>query len=128
MNTKLLSSKQTKERRDYNFSLENYCDCNALKVSIFYLKGGCNWYSGKEEKRGYWVSFQPCSINENSVRCIPTDGVKQFLLEVTRQSQKRFNEAVKMISKEMLENVIEYKQFSLNDEDIAFILETIKEG
>lgn len=124
---KLLSSNQTKERRTFRFSMEGYQDCNALEVSIYYDKGGYNWYNGNTNRRGYWVSFQPCSVSEHMVTQIPTDGVKKFLLEVGRQSQKKFDEAVKLVSKQTIENIVEYKQFPLNDKDIAFILQTIQE-
>ncbi len=123
----LLSNKQTKERKKYIFSMTGYKDCNALEVSIYYNKGGYNYWYGKIDKRGYWLSLQPCQLDIHLITTVPTDGVKQFLLEVGRQSQKKFNEAVKMTTKETIKSLVEYMQYPINDEDIAFIFETIQE-
>ena len=123
----LLSNEQTKERKKYRFSMTGYKDCNALEVSIYYDKGGYNYWYGKIEKRGYWLSLQPCLLDNHLITTVPMDGVKQFLLEVGRQSQKKFNEATKLVSKETIKSLVEHMQYPINDENIAFILETIQE-
>ena len=65
-----------------------------LKVSTFYSKGGTNFYTYKQEPRGYYLSVTRVvrKISESglvSESCMMfTGGKKRLLLEVKRQSPK----------------------------------------
>lgn len=72
-----------------------------VKFTVVYSKGGLNYFTGKEEKRGYWVSVSVVekeTINGITVESVTIHsaaaGFKRFLLEVKRDSQKSFNQAV----------------------------------
>jgi hypothetical protein len=38
-------------------------DANNLKVSVFYSKGGLNYFNYKDEARGYWASVNPITVS-----------------------------------------------------------------
>lgn len=69
-----------------------------VKASISFQKGGINWYNGANEKKGYYLHLIPVERSEVSNGFISEcftlgEGFKFLLLEVTRQSEKRFNTA-----------------------------------
>ena len=72
-----------------------------VKFQVLYSKGGMNYFNGRVEKRGYWVSVSV--INQEVINGITIEsvviggaaaGFKRFLLEVKRDSQKSFDQAV----------------------------------
>jgi hypothetical protein len=72
-----------------------------VKFQVLYSKGGMNYFSGKVERRGYWVIVSV--INQEVINGITIEslvvgsaaaGFKRFLLEVKRDSQKSFDQAV----------------------------------
>lgn len=72
-----------------------------VKFTVVYSKGGLNYFTGKEEKRGYWVSVSVVekeTINGITVESFTINsaasGFKRFLLEVKRDSQKYYDQAV----------------------------------
>lgn len=67
-------------------------DSNVLDVSIFYDKGGSNYFSGGVNRRGYYVSATPKKVEGNFVKMTMFEGLKMFLLEVNRFSQKKLDE------------------------------------
>lgn len=71
-----------------------------LKITVYYAKGGVNYFTGKAEKRGYWLSVTPVEIRQGvgyqSESYMAFSGYKQFLLEVGRQSNKAYNQAVEL--------------------------------
>lgn len=64
-------------------------DSTHVRLEVFYNKGGINYFTGKTEPRGYWLSALPVKETEHFTSTIPTDGVKQFLEEANRFSQKK---------------------------------------
>ena len=67
-------------------------DSNVLDVSIFYDKGGSNYFSGGVNRRGYYVSATPKKVEGNFVSMTMFEGLKMFLLETSRFSQKKLDE------------------------------------
>lgn len=73
-----------------------------LKVQIDYEKGGMNYFSGRESKRGYYIYVQPVRIEKLDGRIIVEqsimfNGGKKLLFEVARQSQKAYEKACAML-------------------------------
>jgi hypothetical protein len=70
-----------------------------LKIEVYYDKGGMNYFNSKVEPRGYWISVRAVErdIRDNGI-CIESypimSGVKHFLLEVKRQSDKAYDQAI----------------------------------
>jgi hypothetical protein len=77
-----------------------------LKAQIYYSKGGMNYYSGKNEQRGYWLSVSPVKVDRQP-NGIMTEtytafsGVKVLLLETQRKSAKYENEAIKLAEEKL---------------------------
>ena len=76
-------------------SKENY-----LKISVFYDLGGHSYFTGKINKRGYYVSVQPVERSEREYgfaeSCAMFAGYKHLLKEVSKQSKKASNEALEL--------------------------------
>lgn len=74
-----------------------------LKVQVYYSKGGMNYFNGKVEPRGYWLSVLPVDIERRpdgiiteSFMIVNNGGTRLFLKDVKRQSDKAYAEAVQM--------------------------------
>lgn len=85
-----------------------------LKIEVYYDKGGMNYFKGKVDPRGYWVSVRAVErdIRDNGI-CIESypmmSGVRHFLLEVKRQSDKAYSEAValhRIVLPKLKENIL----------------------
>jgi galactokinase/mevalonate kinase-like predicted kinase len=89
----------------------------SLKVHLFYNKGGMNYFNGKEERRGYYLSVTPVEIEQRngyqSESFLMFSGVKRLVLEVKRQSDKAYNQAVAMHNEE-LKDLREYVLAQMN--------------
>ena len=71
---------------------------NFLKVELYYSLGGFNYFTYKEEPRGYYLSATPIERSE-TCGCVMESftafsGIKQCVLECSRQSKKREAEAL----------------------------------
>jgi len=70
-----------------------------LKIEVYYDKGGMNYFNGKTEPRGYWLSMRQVEV-QRTERSIVIEsygmfsGAKMFLKEVKKQSQKAYDEAI----------------------------------
>lgn len=75
-------------------------DINRVEVSIYYDKGGMNYWYGKPEQRGYYFSIGADKRTvRNGIETIEFSfgqamkGVKDCILPCERQSKKRYEEA-----------------------------------
>lgn len=53
-------------------NLENKIDnFNKVDINLYYSLGGMNYFNNKEEKRGYYIQFCPCNVEEkeNGIYC-----------------------------------------------------------
>lgn len=77
----------------------------SLKVHLYYDKGGMNYFHGKEEKRGYYLLVQPVEFMQcdsyQMESYVAFSGAKRLVLEVKRQSDKAYNQAVAMHHEEL---------------------------
>jgi len=66
---------------------------NRLRLSLYYTTGGINYFSHKNEARGYYLSATPEKVEDhgfgNAVCSLMGSGVKDLVLEVGRQSDKQ---------------------------------------
>lgn len=81
---------------------------NVLSVSIAYSKGGVNYFSYRQEERGFWLHIQPERRSGHTVTCSPMDGVKTCVEQVSRFSAKAFNNCVADIDKYVKDYVRPY--------------------
>lgn len=71
-------------------------DANHLKVSVFYDKGGINYFNYKDEARGYWASVNPVTVSTDGPFTTETYHMvmsnpmsfKVFLAPATRLNRK----------------------------------------
>ena len=66
---------------------------NEIKVSVYYKKGGMNYFTSRPEERGYYFSITPQTRDRGFVSYTGFSGVKTCVLPVTRQSKKSFETA-----------------------------------
>ena len=91
-----------------------------LEISVYYSLGGYNNFYGKQERRGIYVSLQPCFVTKHpggyvSVQCVPMDGRKMLLQELKRANAKKlqvWEEAVSAIVEKIGEA---YKNHNFNE-------------
>ena len=66
---------------------------NRIRLSVAYSLGGTNYFTYKNEPRGYYLCATPEYAHDHMVNCVLGAGAKHLLLEVPRQSKKRAMEA-----------------------------------
>ncbi len=82
-----------------------------LKIEVTYNKGGQNNWTGRNEKRGYYLHVTPVKLKQYSdgitmELTTAFSGYKELLKEVGRQSDKALAEAEK-IAEQVVEELIE---------------------
>jgi|SRR5690625_1323019 len=89
-------------------------DGQTYEVKLYYTLGGWNHFTSQEERRGYYLSVTPAQVNfddEGNVVSRTTrmfSGVKELLVEVTRKSKKREEEALSMVTTERINKLLEH--------------------
>lgn len=68
-------------------------DANTLEIEVYYSLGGMNYFTGRNEPRGYYLSVTPAKRSEHSISYTSFTGTKILLKEVKRQSAKAEAEA-----------------------------------
>lgn len=73
---------------------------NNLKVEVYYDLGGYSYFTGKQTKRGYYVSVLPVERSQKE-NCIVESltlfvGYKHCLKEVSRKTNKASQEAISL--------------------------------
>lgn len=70
---------------------------NTVEVKVYYSLGGMNYFTYKNEPRGYYFSITPILV-ENGWRSYNVfSGQKTCVLECARQSRKRYEEAKSLL-------------------------------
>ena len=77
-----------------------------LKIEVYYDKGGINYFNGKVEPRGYWLSMRQVERERRDNGIFIESygmfsGAKSFLKEVKRYSQKTYEDAVILAEEKM---------------------------
>ena len=71
-------------------------DATHLEVSVYYTKGGANYFSGGMIPRGYYVSVTPVTKGNGTISFAMFTGRKRFLFETARYTDKQFARAIEM--------------------------------
>ncbi len=79
-----------------------------LKIEIYYDKGGMNYFNGKNEPRGYWLSMRQVErkVEDHGVVIESYgmfSGAKMFLNEVKKKSDKAYQLALSMAEEKIEE-------------------------
>ena len=84
---------------------------NTIELNIYYDKGGYNYFSYTEKKRGYYISALPMEKTQkdgyNTYTYSAFKGVKMLVKEATRYTEKGAREAQE-IAKNYRYNVLKY--------------------
>lgn len=64
---------------------------NFIEVSVYYSKGGMNYFTSRNERRGIYVSASPIEKTANTRSYMGFSGIKAFGKELKRFSQKQLD-------------------------------------
>lgn len=104
---------------------------NILRIEFGYSLGGHNWYNGNDEPRGYYLYCTPCERKVNkmsdgkeytTITEVVGKGGKTLLKQVTRQSKKACDEAMKIAKEKedwLVQRVLAMYGLTLKEETIC---------
>lgn len=91
---------------------------NKITTEIYYSKGGMNYFTNNNEKRGYYFGIMPEEYKDGWKTCTAFSGVKTCILEVNRQSKSAYEKAKAMFDNyenKYLKTFCEQKGYTLVD-------------
>lgn len=104
---KLKSKVEIDRRTVVRLKTDEFTGANTLEFSLYYDKGGMNYFTSSVERRGYYLSVKPVSIGNGFVESTAFRGIKAFVgEEVSRVSKKARERALADINEELLSNLI----------------------
>lgn len=82
-----------KRRKIYkDIKVDGKTDISHIRVEIYYDKGGMSYLSGKEEKRGLYLSLVPVKKDGSWTTVRIYNGVRMFVKPMKRFSNKQLKE------------------------------------
>lgn len=80
-------------------------DCNALRMSVNYRKGGHSFYDGHNYPSSYYLNITPIETTENGYRCMMFGGGNCTIAECNRNTEKQRGLAAKAVQNELVDIV-----------------------
>ena len=80
---------------------------NEVQISIYYSKGGMNWFSGASQLRGYYLGIAPVSRNGRTLTYKAFTGTRYLLEEASRFNRKHLESLVTTVPEGLIENLLE---------------------
>lgn len=81
-------------------------EINTITVDLYYNEGGMNYFSYKQEARGFYLSVSPTKIEQHrgysSEIMTPRKGYKLLVLQVTRFSQAKLGKLAQKLPDDVL--------------------------
>lgn len=65
-----------------------------LEVNVYYDKGGMNYFNGRAEARGFYLSVTPVKKERGCVSMVLGSGYKKLISIVNRYSEKQHDIAI----------------------------------
>ena len=102
------------------FKVKGNPNVTHLKAEIYYSLGGMNYFTYKNEARGYYMSISPVK-REDRGSCVMESytaftGLKQLVVPVSRKSQKKMNEAIEYFESHIKEFIeTHFGQFEVEE-------------
>ena len=93
-----MTTKRSIRVREYDASGNG--DINKVRIEVYYNVGGANYFTGRSEARGYYISIQPLKVGKNFTSFTGFTGVKELVEEANRFSQKKLESIAESISEE----------------------------
>lgn len=72
-----------------------------VEVSVLYSKGGSNYWTGGQDRRGYYTIVTPVRISGNMKGFTIGAGLKQLIEQVERLNKKRFEQVKSQVEEEI---------------------------
>ena len=97
---------------------ENNQNATHLKIETYYSLGGMNYFTYKNEQRGYYLSVVPVERGNGMEGFIAFSGTKMLMLPVKRQSKKAEEEAEKLYEtylESLVNHVLEENNLELEE-------------
>ena len=88
------------------YTVENHPEANEIRVEVYYHIGGMSYLAGRMEKRGFNLSVTPLNVSEGWTTYRGFSGVKMFLQEASRFSQKALDRVVANLSEDEIQRVL----------------------
>jgi hypothetical protein len=89
-----------------------------LKAEVYYALGGVNYFTYKNEPRGYYLSVIPVEIADRNGYVMESftafSGTKWIVLPVQRKSQKKFSEAIAYFETHINEYISKFSDFEVD--------------
>lgn len=80
-------------------------DCNALRMSVNYRKGGHSFYDGHNYPSSYYLNITPIETTEHGYRCMMFGGGNCTIAECNRNTEKQRGLAAKAVQNELVDIV-----------------------
>lgn len=80
-------------------------NCNALRMSVNYRKGGHSFYDGHDYPSSYYLNITPVELTEHGYRCMMFGGGNCTIAECNRNTEKQRGLAVKAVQNELVDIV-----------------------
>lgn len=97
-----------------------------IKVELYYAKGGWNYFTGNQERRGLYLSVSPVTrtVHEGggvSESYVGFSGIKQFVLEMKRMNQKTLDNFVidEKMKKQLIDHVCRKNNITLKNLEVS---------
>ena len=84
------------KRHDKYIERGDLIDATHLELSVYYDKGGTNYFSGGIDPRGYYLCAKPVRKSDGMISYTMFSGIRRLLFETKRFSAKQFELAVDM--------------------------------
>ena len=90
------------------YKVNNNPNVTDLKAEIYYSLGGINYFTSRNEQRGYYMSISPVKRDGVCESYTAFTGLKQLVLPVQRKSNKKMIEAITYFEKHILDFMRDY--------------------
>jgi len=81
---------------------------NTVEVKVSYNIGGMNYFAGAVETRGVYIHVTPYEQYEGGRVYTGFSGVKSCILECTRYSKKKMQQAVDELDMAWVDNIVDH--------------------
>lgn len=86
---------KSRQKMKKYFETNQIPDSTHIAVELFYSKGGYNYFTGKQESRGVWLSLRPVTYEVKdgytSESYMGFSGIKFLIKEMARKNQKQID-------------------------------------
>ena len=90
------------------YKVNNNPKATHLKAEIYYSLGGMNYFTSRDEPRGYYMSISPVKRDGVCESYTAFTGLKNLILPVHRKSQKQMDIAKKYFDDHIIEFMRRY--------------------